>query len=452
MDPLTKKPPQNIEAEACVIGSILLDNDVVGLVAELLSPPDFYDPAHRTIYEAAIALFDENRSIDAVTIKDRLMSTGRLDEVGGVEALVRVIESVPSAAHAVDYAKIVRDRAIKRRLIAIADKTTRAAFASEEPAERLIEEIESEVFQIAEGRGGDEPSPMGKVLQSTVKMVEDLHKQKGRISGCGTNFFELDDKTNGFQPGDFIVLAARPSVGKTTFALNCALNMALYHKKSVAFFSLEMAREQIVANMLCSVSRVKSTHLRRGNLSESEWSRIVDAAGVLHDAPIFVDDTPGLSPTSLRGKARRLKRRHGIDCIMIDYLQLMDAAHVDNRQQEISLISRSLKGIARELRVPVIALSQINRAAEKEERKPRMSDLRESGAIEQDADVCLFLWRPDYQKTDQPEPPAGEGRKTELIIAKQRNGPTGMVELLFFPEIMKFENPARGYAAAGAPG
>ena len=446
LDPLAKKPPQNLEAEACVIGSILLDNDVMGLVEQILSAEDFYDHAHKRLYETAVQLFREGKAADAVTVKDRLQATGSFDEIGGMDTLVRVIESVPSAAHGVDYAKIVRDRSIKRRLIALSDRSIRDCFGSDDEADALIERIESEVFNITEGGDSTEPAAVSKVLGATVEMVERLQEQKGKISGCGTNFFQLDDMLNGFQPGDFVVLAARPSVGKTTFALNCALNMALHFRRSVAFFSLEMAKEQIVANMLCAVSRVKSHHLRRGNLSEGEWARILDGAGVLNEAPIFVDDTPGLSPTTLRGKARRLKKKHGIDCIMVDYLQLMDAAQADNRQQEISMISRSMKALARELKIPIIALSQINRSAEKEERKPRMSDLRESGAIEQDADVILFLWREDYQKGEPSEQPQSEGRAVELIIAKQRNGPTGTVGLLFFPEFMRFENPARGPA------
>ncbi|MCA9322430.1 MAG: replicative DNA helicase [Planctomycetes bacterium] len=443
---IEKGPPKNLEAEMCVLGSIMLDNDAVALVSESLRPADFYDRDHRAIYEAVLGLYDENRAVDVVTVKDRLDADGRLSEMGGIDVLMRVMESVPNSAHAADYARIVKDRSVRRQLISITTEVLRRSYENDVTSEELIEQVESDVFKLAENRSGNEPEVISRVLQSTVKMVEEYAQKKGKITGCGTDYYDLDDKTGGFQPGDLIILAARPSVGKTTFAINCALNMALRHNKAVAFFSLEMAKEQIAANMLCALSEVKSNHMRRGNLSEAEWSKILDAAGRLHGLPIYIDDTPGLSPTVLRGKARRLKRRHRIDAIVIDYLQLMEAPSAENRQQQISTISRGLKSLARDLEVPIIALSQINRAAEKEERRPRMSDLRESGAIEQDADLIMFLYDPNYQKgdegTDMQQP---GGRELELILAKQRNGPTGTVQLQFAREIMKFRSKAHTY-------
>ncbi|MCB9833333.1 MAG: replicative DNA helicase [Planctomycetes bacterium] len=446
---LVKTPPRNLEAEACVLGSIMLDNDAVAVVSEVLKPSDFYDRDHRAIFETVIALYDSDRSVDAVTVKDRLSASGRLDELGGIDKLIEIMESVPSATHAADYAAIVKDRSVKRQLISLTGKIQRSAYGDgraqeDSTAEALIETIESEVFKLAENKSSSEPTEMARVLQSTVQMIEDFSKKKGKITGCATDFYDLDDKTGGFQGGDLIILAARPSVGKTTFSINCAMNMAVKHNRAVAFFSLEMSKEQIATNMLCALSEVKGTHLRKGTLSESEWAKILDAAGRLHDAKIFIDDTPGLSPTILRGKARRLKRRHAIDAIVIDYLQLMDAPNAENRQQQISTISRSLKALARELEVPIIALSQINRAAEKEERRPRMSDLRESGAIEQDADLVMFLYDPNYQTSDAETVDQG-GREVELILAKQRNGPTGMVPLLFCRDIMKFRSRAHSY-------
>lgn len=446
---LIKTPPRNLEAEACVLGSIMLDNDAVAIVSELLKPSDFYDRDHRAIFEAVTALYDENRSVDAVTVKDRLQAAGQLDDMGGIEKLVEVMDSVPSAAHAADYARIVKDRSVKRQLISLTGKVQREAYGDgkgreDQDAESLIELIESEVFKLAENKTSSEPTEMAKVLQSTVKMVEEFSKKKGKITGCATDFYDLDDKTGGLQGGDLIILAARPSVGKTTFSINCAMNMAVKANRAVAFFSLEMSKEQIATNMLCALSEVKGTHLRKGTLSESEWSKILDAGRPPARRQDLHRRHPRLSPTILRGKARRLKRRHGIDAIVIDYLQLMDAPNAENRQQQISTISRSLKALARELEVPIVALSQINRAAEKEERKPRMSDLRESGAIEQDADIVMFLYDPNYQSTEAEQIDQG-GREVELIIAKQRNGPTGMVPLLFCRDIMKFRSRAHSY-------
>ena len=457
-----RTPPQNTEAEACVLGSLMLDNDVLGVMGDILRPTDFYDAGHRKIYTAAIDLYQDGVSVDAVTVRDRLSSTGQLETIGGIEKLISVQETVPSAAHALDYARIVRDRAVKRHLISIADEVIREAYGSEKPASDMLDAVESELFRLAEGGSGTEPADIRDVMHGAFRLIDKARENKGAMTGCGTRYYELDSMTNGFEAGQLIILAARPSVGKTTFALNCAINMAMHYKKSVAVFSLEMSKEQIGTNMLCAAMNARnpaapvSGHkVRKGVLSNAEWDKVVDTASALTTAPIFVDDTPGLSVTALRGKARRLKRRHGIDCVIIDYLQLMDAPRADNRQQEISIISRSLKALAREIEVPVIALSQINRAAEKEARKPRMSDLRESGAIEQDADIIMFLYDPEYQKEaenaeggDDPvpqvaPPPGGYAREIQLIVAKQRNGPTGLVNLRFFRDQMRFDNQAR---------
>ncbi|MEZ6196490.1 MAG: replicative DNA helicase [Planctomycetota bacterium] len=442
---LARKPPQNVEAETCVLGAIMLDNDALGIATEIIGPADFYDPQHRAIFEIVQKLYEANRAVDPVTVRDELQADGRLDEVGGQAALLRIMEAVPSAANVADYAQIVRDRALKRSLISVANKIIEDAYGSSEPATSLVETVESSCFQLAENRGGNEPAPMKKVLHKTVAMVEEYCKNRGKMSGCPTDFHALDQMTNGFQPGDLVILAARPSVGKTTFSINCALNMSLRHGKSVAFFSLEMAREQIASNMLCALAEVNGSHLRKGNLSETEWAQISQAADKLYELPFYIDDTPGLTPTALRGKARRLKRRERIDAMFIDYLQLMEAPGMENRQQQISTISRSLKALARELGIPIIALSQINRSAEKEERKPRMSDLRESGAIEQDADIIMFLADANYQKGDDIELSPADGREIDLIIAKHRNGPTGEVRLRFIRNKMLFRNPPVSY-------
>jgi replicative DNA helicase len=442
---LARKPPQNVEAETCVLGAIMLDNDALGVATEIISAADFYDPQHRSIFEIIQKLYESNRAVDAVTVRDQLLADGKLDEVGGQEALLRIMEAVPSAANVADYADIVRDRAVKRSLISVANKLIEDSYGSAEKAGSLVETVEAACFQLAENQGGNEPTPMKKVLHGTIAMVEEYCKNRGKMSGCATDFHGLDQMTNGFQSGDLVILAARPSVGKTTFALNCALNMALRHGKSVAFFSLEMSREQIASNMLCALAEVNGSHLRKGNLSETEWAQISQAADKLYELPIYIDDTPGLSPTALRGKARRLKRRENIDAVFIDYLQLMEAPGIENRQQQISTISRSLKALARELKVPILSLSQINRSAEKEERKPRMSDLRESGAIEQDADIIMFLADANYQKGDDAELSPADGRDIELIIAKHRNGATGSVFLKFIRNKLLFRNPPVSY-------
>ena len=438
---IAKTLPHNREAEACVLGAMLIDNDAIGSVTELLEASDFYERTYRTIYEATLALFEQDHSVDAVTLKDRLTSMSSLEDVGGVAGILSIQDAVPSAANVVDYATIVKDHSTKRRLIALGNELVRDAYSPEGQGTELIETVEGEIFKIASNRSANEPQIMKEIIVSTIGQLEYLEKNRGRMTGCGTDFYRLDKMTNGFQSGDLCILAARPSMGKTTFAINCAVRMALNYKKSVAFFSLEMSKEQIATNMLCAESRVKSHHIRQGNLNRSEWMKIVAAAGRLNEAPILIDDSTGLSVASLRGKARRLKREHDIDCIIVDYLQLMDAPRAENRQQEISLISRSLKGLARELEVPIIALSQINRSSEKDQRKPRMSDLRESGAIEQDADLVMFLWRQDYQNSEDGEAvDESAGRPTQLIMAKQRNGPTGSVHLLFHPVTMSFED------------
>ncbi|MFW5682074.1 MAG: replicative DNA helicase [Phycisphaeraceae bacterium] len=438
-----KLPPHAVEAEAALIGSIILDWRVAGDVIQVLhGSEDFYKPAHAALYETLLELYDEHQSIDMVQLNQRLVDKGMLEQVGGLEYLVQLAEQVPSAASASHYARIVREKAIVRRLIEVSGNVLHACYNSAEPAQDLLDQAERQIFQIAEGRTDNDAQRLSELVEETLEAIQNA--QDGRLmTGVETGFFEFDEMTNGLQPGEMIIVAARPSMGKTAFALNVAEHMAMELKQPVAVFSLEMSRQQLAQRLLCSKSGVDSQKVRRNLLSQEDLAELQYASVALSEAPMFIDDTPGLSLLALRAKARRLASRHGIKAVMIDYLQLMSAPGSESRQQEVSVLSRGIKALARELSVPVICLSQLNRAAESREgHRPRMSDLRESGSIEQDADVVCMLHREDYYHRGEED--YVETNIAEVILAKQRNGPTGTVKLTFHGGTTRFHNLARG--------
>jgi replicative DNA helicase len=435
-----RMPPHSLEAEMAVLGSVLLDGEVMGTVVPLLKPEDFYRSAHARLYEVMRGLYDRGEPMDVLLVLRECERRGLVQEVG--EAYLGELAGVvASPANAEHYAGIVREKAIARHLIGVASEIQQAAYAEAGRGEELLELAEAKVFELGERRDVGTAQDVKSLLHDTF---QELQRGEGPAAGVLTGYHHFDDLTGGLRPGELIVVAGRPSMGKTSFALNVGLNAAVQGGKSVAVFSLEMTAQNIVRNMLCARASIPAQKLRSGGrfLRTEEHQRLAEAAGPLFDSRIFVDDTPSLSPTLLRAKARRLKARGGLDMVVVDYLQLMEAGivsrSVDNRQQEISYISRSLKGLARELSVPVIALSQLNRDAEKREgHRPKLSDLRESGAIEQDADVICLLYRPWYYSRKD-----SEKVDAEVIIAKQRNGPTGIVRLYFQDEFMRFDNPA----------
>lgn len=430
---LDRVPPQNIEAEQSVLGAMMLDRDAALKVIEILKPDDFYREAHQIIYEAVLELIDEGEAVDTITVCDRLRTRKELDRVGGVSYVAALANSVPTAANAEYYARIVHERGDMRRLIAAATEITREVYEAEEDIGTLIDRAQQRIFEIAQGRVGKSHAVLHEVLVDTFEQLERLSARKGDVIGIPTGFKKLDELTTGLHPSEMIILAARPSMGKTTLALNISLHAAK-QGVPVAFFSLEMAREQLALRLLSSESAVNMQRLRTGYIGEDDWLRLTRAASRLTEVPFYIDDTPNMSLMEVRARARRLKAEFNIGLVVIDYLQLMHTrGRFESRQQEISEISRSLKALARELQVPVLALSQLSRAVEqRQDRRPQLSDLRESGAIEQDADLVIFLW-------DNPE--LKDTLLTEVIIAKQRNGPVGSVQLVFNRDFGKFANP-----------
>lgn len=438
-----KTPPHALEAEIGLLGSMILDWQICGEVLQILSgPDDFYKAEHAAIYQLLIELYDQNDPIDLVRIKQRLQDLGQLEEIGGVDYLVQLCEAA-FPAHAVYHAKLVCEKAILRRLIDAAGKILFDAYTMTEPVAQLLDNAEQQIFQLAESRVVQDASDLKTLLQETYERLE---AQEGRhITGCETGFFELDELTNGLQPGEMIIVAARPSMGKTSLALNMAEHIAAANKQPVAIFSLEMSKQQLAQRLLCSRSGVDSHKLRRNMLSGDDFATLSMCVGELSEAPIYIDDTPGLTILGLRAKARRIAARHDIKALFIDYLQLMSAPGTDSRQSEVAQMSRSIKALARELNVPVVCLSQLNRSPEaREGHRPRMSDLRESGSIEQDSDVILMLHREEYFHNDpdwREQNPDKVG-VAELIITKQRNGPTGTIKLQFHAATTRFHNLA----------
>lgn len=435
--PNYRVPPQNLEAEQCVLGSVLIEDGALLKVVESLRPDDFYREAHGKICAAMFDLFERNEPQDLVTVHNALKAKGELEQIGGAAYLAELTEAVPVAANVGYYAKIVRDKAVLRRLI---EKTSDiAALCYEEAGEvdELLEQAESAIFEISQAKIRQAFHPLRTVLKQSIKRVEDLYERKELVTGVPTGFTELDRLTAGFQPADLVVIAGRPSMGKTAFALNVAQHAAIEHGTPVAIFSLEMSKEQLALRMLCSVAHVDANNVRTGFLNEKDWPKLIRAAGHLSEAPIFIDDAPAISVLEMRAKARRLKTEHDLGLVVVDYLQLMRGrGQSERREQEISEISRSLKAMAKELSVPVIALSQLNRKVEERPNKrPQMADLRESGAIEQDADVILFIYRDEVYNQSDDNPNRG---KAEVIVGKQRNGPTGLVKLAFVSKYSTF--------------
>ncbi|HXV40645.1 MAG TPA: replicative DNA helicase [Steroidobacteraceae bacterium] len=435
-----RTPPHSVEAEQAVLGGLMLDSNAWDAVADIVLASDFYRRDHRLIFEAIAEVAESRGSCDAVTVSEHLERKGRLDEIGGLAYLGTIARDTPSAANVRAYAEIIRERSILRQLAAAGGEIAAGAIDSRgRSASELVDEAERRVFEIAErgSRGKTGFIAIKDVLPQTIDRLDLLHQSPGEIRGVPSGFTQLDKKTTGFQPGDLIVIAGRPSMGKTTLAVNIAENAAIAKGVPSAIFSMEMSAEQLTLRLISSLGRVNQTHLRTGNFSEEDWSRIQGAMAQLSGAPLYVDESPALTPTEVRARARRLKRERGLGLVVVDYLQLMQVPGTkENRATEISEISRSLKALAKELQVPVIALSQLNRAVEQRtDKKPVMSDLRESGAIEQDSDVILLIYREEVY-----DPNTTRRGVADIIIAKQRNGPVGEIQLTFLGEYTRFEN------------
>jgi replicative DNA helicase len=440
-------PPQNIEAEESIISAILIDNNTLLDVIETLAPEDFYRTAHQKIYAAITDLFDKAEPIDLVTLANRLKENGHLEQIGGASYLAKLVDTVPMAVNAQHYAKIVHDKASLRRLIEKANAIVKRCFEERGNADEVIDFAEAAVFEISEKKARQAFYPLSKIILSNIETLEEKQGNRSLVTGVPTGFNRIDTMTSGLQNSDLIILAARPSMGKTALALNIARNAAVEANIPVAIFSLEMSKEQLSLRMLCSEARIDSSRLRGGFFSMEDWHRLTDAAGVLSDAPIYIDDSASLSAMEIRAKARRLKMDKNIGLIIIDYLQLMQGrASAERRDLEISEISRGLKALAKELVLPVMALSQLNRMLEQRtDKRPRLSDLRESGALEQDADVVAFIYRDEVYNKDEDNPNKGVA---EILLSKQRNGPTGDVFLSFLNSFTRFENLASEEALA----
>ncbi|MEJ5357555.1 MAG: replicative DNA helicase [Desulfobacterales bacterium] len=439
-DPL-RLPPQNVEAEEALLSAILGDNTALLDVVDLLGPADFYRTAHRAIFAAMIDLFNRGEPIDLVTVTNALKEKGRLEEIGGASFVARLLDEVLPAANAQHYARIVHDKAVLRRLIEQANAIAKRCYEEQGPAEEIIDFAEAAIFEVTEKKARQAFYPLSKLIDRSIDFLEEKQKNKSLVTGVPTGFLEIDRLTSGLQNADLIILAARPSMGKTALALNIARNAAVDAGIPVAIFSLEMSKEQITLRLLCAEARIDSSKLRSGFLTAEDWERVTDAASTLQSAPIFIDDSPGLTALEVRAKARRLKMDKNIGLIVIDYLQLMQGRpNAERRELEISEISRALKSLAKELDLPVLALSQLNRMLEQRtDKRPRLSDLRESGALEQDADVVAFIYRDEVYNPEDTNPNRGTA---EILLAKQRNGPTGDVRLTFLSACTRFENMA----------
>jgi replicative DNA helicase len=427
-------PPHSVEAEMCVLAAMMLDKEMVGVCVQVVDREMFYQADHQIIFDILVKLYEQNRPIDTVIVREELLRRQLLEEVGGTEYLAAILNTVVSSAHGAHYAGIVREKAMLRQLIAASNDILRNAYAPHEQADLVLDNAEKKIFEIAQKKVGNAMTPLEVTLHEVFEMIE----TKGQ-RGLETGFLELDDMMNGLQKGEMIIVAARPSMGKTAIAMNMIEHIAADSRLPCGVFSLEMSKQQLAQRMLCSRGAIDAHKLRKGMLQAHEYQKLASVVGELAKAPIWVDDSPGLTPLELRAKARRLKLQHDVKCIMIDYMQLMDNPGPESRQQQISEISRAIKAVARELEIPVIALSQLNRATEgRDGHRPRMSDLRESGSIEQDADVVMLLHREDYYRMSEPD--FQPDNIAEVIIAKQRNGPTGTVKLAFLNKTTRFEN------------
>src|SRR2546423_7975820 len=418
----------------CLLASMMLDKEMIGQIVQIVDRESFFQADHQIIFDVLLKLYEHNRPIDAVIVREELVKRQLLEEVGGTAYLGQILSAVPSAAHGAHYAGIVREKALLRQLIAASNDILRDAYAPHEKADLVLDKAEKKIFDIAQKKVGGAISSLGDVAMEVYEMLENRGQR-----GVETGFFELDDMMNGLQNGEMVIVAARPSMGKTAIAMNIIEHIAADTLLPCAVFSLEMSKQQLAQRMLCSRGQIDAHKLRKGMLQAHEYAHLANVVGELAKAPIWVDDSPGLTPLDLRAKARRLKLQHDVKCIMVDYMQLMDNPGPESRQQQISEISRGIKAVARELNVPVIALSQLNRQSEgRDGHRPRMSDLRESGSIEQDADVVMLLHREDYYRMAEPD--FQPDNIAEVIIAKQRNGPTGTVKLTFLNKTTRFEN------------
>ncbi len=438
--------PHNLDAEKSVLGAILIDNQAFNQAAEVLDSHDFFRDAHRRIFEKMVVLTDRNEPVDLVTLRAELIRSGELDEVGGPAYVSALTDGVPRSANVEYYSKIVKEKSTLRRLIQSSTEVLSRAYDAEEDADTLLDEAERSIFQIAEGRMRSGFVKLSDLVASGYEMLESLQANRGLVTGVPSGFVDLDEMTSGFQKSDLVIIAARPSMGKTSFALNIALNCAMEADKTVGIFSLEMSKEQLFMRMLTSEARVDAHRFRGGFLGEQDYDKLNTAFARLHDAKVFVDDTASAGILEMRAKSRRLKLEHGLDMLVIDYLQLMQGrGKFDNRQTELASISRSLKILAKELQIPILALSQLSRATEtRSDHRPQLSDLRESGALEQDADVVMFIYREEmYQQAEEERRPDVEG-VAEIIIGKQRNGPIGSVDLAFLKQYTRFENLQSG--------
>jgi replicative DNA helicase len=434
-------PPQNLEAEKAVLGAILLDNQALYKALEVISPDEFYLPKHCRIFEAMIALAEQNQVIDLVTLSDHLQHVGALEPIGGNAYLTDLAQSVATAASVTYHAELIHETGINRILINVATEIVTRGYEGTKRVDELLDYAEKNIFGIAERRLKRSFSPMNDVVNSTVEHINKLYEQKEKITGIPTGFVDLDEMTAGLQPSDLIIVAGRPSTGKTSLALGMALHAALHPRQyKVAIFSLEMSKEQLCMRLLSAAGSLDMHRIRNGQLSQDEWTHLVRAASVLNESKIYIDDSSGTTALELRAKVRRQKAETGLDLVMVDYLQLMSGREdLDNRQQEISDISKSLKSLAKELKIPIVALSQLSRAVEsRESKRPVLADLRESGAIEQDADLVMMIYREDMYSNEPKDP--DKGYVTDISIAKHRNGPTGPVKLTFLPRCAKFAN------------
>lgn len=439
---IARIPPQNLEAEQSVLGSVMLSKNALIKISDKITSEDFYEGTHKEIYEAMLELFEKRRPIDVVTLTDHLESKKKLKEVGGASYLSTLVNSVPSAAHVAHYAEIVHNKGVLRRLIEAADTITDLSYHEEEDVTKLLDRAEQSLFSVSQQYSNQAFVQLKDILTETFERIDELHKGKGKIRGVSTGFRDLDNLLAGFQPSDLIILASRPSMGKTAMAINIAQHVAIKGKTPVAIFSLEQSKEQIVDRLLCGEAGIDAWKLRTGNLRDEDFPKIGHAMGTLSEAPVFIDDQAFCNVMEIRAKARRLQMEKGIGLIVVDYLQLMQgtsSSRDPNRVQEISEISRGLKALARELSVPVLALSQLSRAVEQRPKHiPQLSDLRESGSIEQDADVVMFLFREDYYDKD-----TERKNIADVFIKKHRNGPIGNIELYFIPEQTKFQTMER---------
>lgn len=440
MEDIGRIPPHSVESEQSILGSILLDKEAIITVTETIQPEDFYKEAHKIIYECMVKLNNKNEPIDLITLTEELRKQGHLEDVGGISYITSLSTIVPTTSNVKYYSDIVKEKSVLRKLIKVSNDILNLGYDNSTKVEDLLEKAEKQIFDISQEKSSEDFKSINSVLMDTYDMIERLYTNKEEITGITSGFEDLNKKINGLQRTDLILIAARPAMGKTAFSLNLVQNAALKGNASVAVFSLEMSKEQLVQRMLSAQSHVELKKIKNGNLDENDWPRIIDAMSVLSNANIYIDDTPGIKISELRSKCRKLKIEKGLDLILIDYLQLMEGDNNnESRQQEISKISRSLKIIAKELNCPVVALSQLSRAPEqRSDHRPMLSDLRESGAIEQDADIVMFLYRDEYYHPDSERKNIGE-----VIIAKNRHGETGSVELVWLGEIQKFANKAR---------